>query len=479
MSNYNNSSDPAAEKGCVAIIGLVVICVVAQTIINLVVFVGIAGGIGFSLYRLYMYDKRTGHITAYLERVFRVKEWGKGSDQSDLPYKESSGDLPNAPNQEILQQLNNIEFEVTNLRKENENLKTEQKKDLEKALVQIDRKNKKNLLDDIFKPSQTEGYARSDEFEKQQFQMEVKKKKEELEIRELKHEMSSQIFEQDKKLMEYRFEAKQDNLMLREEVRTGFIKVAETFRLVEKEMMTLQSYVAEKFSQLELNFLKEIGNIRQDMSRLQVSVAKEFSDVRLQFGKEVLRLDQQQVRIVDKVQTLHNQVKSFGVEMIKIKNDAERYSYRAEDMLKRADLAYQRHQVAIQSVSKDIDLNLKHMAMYKKDFALEVGTSKLQLERISQDQYLALKDISYEKMGINILRDEYQQRATLEQTKMQNLLAEQKRIEERIQEKISRGQLVDDLKHQLRMTQEDLRYTSNRANLMQQEFSAIRRHSKN
>ncbi len=482
MNTYNNSGDANSEKGCILVIGLIVFGFVAQAIIQLLhtlIIVAAIAGFGYIIYRLLEYDKKTGNVTVFLERTFKVHEWKKQAPKSDLPYnEESNAGLPPAPQQEIIEQLNNLKSEVSDLHKENENLKTEHKQDIQQALVQIDRKNKENLLTDIFGNSEVTGYARSDEFEKQQFQQVVKKKEEELQLREIKHEVASHLFEQDKRILEYRYEAKDESAQLREEVRTGFTKVAETFLLVEKEMMTFKSYVVEKFSQLELNFFNELNNIRETIGRMQVDVSKQFSDIKVQFGREIVRLDQQQIRIVDKVQTLHNQVKSFGVEVMQIKNEAERYSIRAEDVLNRANIAYQKHQVAIQSISKDLDLNLQQMSLHKKEFANEVGSSKLQLERISQDQYLALKDIAYEKMGINILRDEYQQRATLEQTKMQNLLSEQKRIEERIQEKISRGQVVDDLKHQLHITQEDLKFTSNRASLIQQEAAAVRRQSK-
>lgn len=241
--------------------------------------------------------------------------------------------------------------------------------------------------------------------------------------------------------------------------------------------MTLKSYCTEKFSQLELTFLNELNNVRETIGRLQVDVSKEFSNIKLQFGQEVLRLDQQQVRIIDKVQTLSHQVKSYGVELMSMRNEFERGAMKVENFLGKVELVHQKQQVAIQAISKEIDLNLQQMAVHKREFANEVGSSKLQLEQISNSQYLALKDMAFERIGINALRDEYQQRATLEQTKMQSLIAEKRNIEQRIQENISRGQQVDELKHRLYMTQENLQYTSNRANLMQQEAAVVRRHS--
>ena len=160
-----------------------------------------------------------------------------------------------------------------------------------------------------------------------------------------------------------------------------------------------------------------------------------------------------------------------------MRNEFDRGQIRAEELLSRANLSYEKQQLAIQSVSKDVNMGLQQIALYKQDFANEVGGATLKLEKISNDQYFALKDVAYEKMGITMLRNEYDQRVTLEQTKMNNLIAEQRRVEERIQERISHGQEAFDLKHQLHMSRENLQHSSNRFNLLQQEATVIRRQS--
>lgn len=210
MSSYQ-STDPNTEKGCIAVIGLIALGLVAQALIQLlhtILIVAAVGGIGFLIFRLLEYDKLTGNVTAFLERTFRVNELRKSQASDILPDKqETEKELP-SPEPDILEQLNNLKSEVANLHTENEKLKTEQKKDIQEALVQLDRKNKSELLNDIFGQEPSMKYSRSDEFEKQEFQMGLKKKEEELQLKEIRHEVNAQLFEQDKKIIEYRYEAK-------------------------------------------------------------------------------------------------------------------------------------------------------------------------------------------------------------------------------------------------------------------------------
>jgi hypothetical protein len=484
MSNNNNNNDN--DKAGIGILALVAICYFYKTIVAVLKLLLVVGLIGAVIYAIYLLNKRTGFINSFFDRLANRISPTNVSNNGNLNsgLKEEASLTPPIqqpvvpPRDEVMEQLNELKVQVTVMQSENERLKVEQQESTRNAIIQVEKENKAAILNDIFGGNKNVSihtqYARSDEFEKQRIQENLRKKHEELEIRELRQTTSEHLFKQDVKIHEHKAETQQMWM----DTNTRFLVVEKGLMQVEQKLMTLTVYFGEKFNQLEMAFFKEIATVKEDLYKFKADVSNQFADVRLQFGQEILRLDQQQVRIVEKVGSLHHTVKMFGSEMVQMRNEFDRGQIRAEELLSRASLSYEKQQLAIQSVSKDVNIGLQQMSLYKQDFANEVGSATLKLEKISTEQYFALKDVAYEKMGITMLRNEYDQRVTLEQTKMSNLIAEQRRVEERIQERISRGQEAFELKHQLHMTRENLQYSSNRFNLLQQEASVIRRQTK-
>lgn len=483
-TNSNNDNDKAG----IGILALVAICYFYKTIIAVLKLLLVIGLVGAIIYALYMLNKRTRFINNLFDKV--VDRVSKSSQPPTIQAKteqpqENSVVMPvqeQSVTNGVQTQISELKSLVLDMKSETERQRTENQVAVQNAVIQAEKESKAAVLTDIFgatnNVSINERYSRSDEFERQRYFEGLRKKQEELEIRELKHATAEQLFKQDVKIQEVKFETQLEVGKVRQEMNAGFLVLQKAIMDVDNKVMTLTVYMGEKFNQLEMAFFKEIATVKEDLYKFKADVSNQFADVRLQFGQEILRLDQQQVRIVEKVGSLHHTVKMFGSEMVQMRNEFDRGQIRAEELLSRASLSYEKQQLAIQSVSKDVNIGLQQMSLYKQDFANEVGSATLKLEKISTEQYFALKDVAYEKMGITMLRNEYDQRVTLEQTKMSNLIAEQRRVEERIQERISRGQESFELKHQLHMTRENLQYSSNRFNLLQQEASVIRRQTK-
>ncbi len=486
MSNNNNNNND--DKAGLGILALVAICYFYKTIIAVLKLLLVIGLVAAIIYALYMLNKRTRFINNLFDKV--VDRVSKSSQPSTIQAKteqpqENSVVMPvqeQPVTNEVHTQISELKSLVLDMKSETERQRTENQVAVQNAVIQAEKESKAAVLTDIFgatnNVSINERYSRSDEFERQRYFEGLRKKQEELEIRELKHATAEQLFKQDVKIQEVKFETQLEVGKVRQEMNAGFLVLQKAIMDVDNKVMTLTVYMGEKFNQLEIAFFKEIASVKEDLYKFKADVSNQFADVRLQFGQEVLRLDQQQVRIVERVGSLHNTVQLFGTEMIRLRNEFDRGQIRAEELLSKASLSYEKQQLAIQAVSKDVGMGLQQMSLYKQEFANEVGSSTLKLEQISTDQYYALKDIAYERMGVTALRNEYDQRVQLEQGKMNILIAEQRRIEERIQEKISRGQETMELKHQLHMSRENLTYSSNRNNLLQQEAAVIRRQTR-
>ncbi len=169
------------------------------------------------------------------------------------------------------------------------------------------------------------------------------------------------------------------------------------------------------------------------------------------------------------------QIKQFGYEVQQTKLEAQRFSLNGKEMLNRANLVSEKHKTEIMRASNELTTGLQQIALHKSDFANQVGKAKLMMDEVSNDQYLALKDMAYERIGINMLRQEHQQRSMVEQEKVNRLIAEKRHLSEKINLEIQNGKNVSHLEHQLQMNRENLNYAQNRASLMREEFSVMRR----
>lgn len=476
MNNNKNtySSNGAGEIGCLILIGLFSLPYILENILIAIIPYLMLGGVGFMIYRLLVYDSRTGKITAKLEETFNMNPEDEGENILELPSKEQ--DLGNT------QLLASIKDELD---KHKDVLLLESGKQVEQSLKKqeekITRQKKNEVINKIFgEPSSDVSYARTDEFERQEHEKKVQKKTDELDKVEFQLGVQKEIFEQHKKIHEVQIEGERERYKIREEMAKGFLRVGEMFQEFSKRLTTIEGdfaafkgYVAEKFTSLELKLSKEIANNRELIGQLRIDVKEEFVNVKQQFGKEILRLDKQQLTIVDRLQKFENQIKAFSIDMGKLRNEAERFSIRGEKLFAKAEILNARHSVLIEKTSNELNLGLKTIAVHKESFANSVGAAKLKMEEISNDQYFALKDMAYERVGIEMMRQDHTQRVALETEKMNGLIKDKKSIENNIQLRLSMGRETEGLRHQLHMTQENLNYTQNRANLMRQESNIV------
>lgn len=468
----NNSNTDWGEVGCVAIIGLFALPYILQSIfISLMPYLFV-GGIGLIGYRLYIYDRRTGRITQYFEEQFNL------SDKNKNDLLDSENEETKQISDTQLEELTLLKKEIIGLKEGQKSNEQNQKNEIEKALQQhtdkIGKEKKSEVLNQIF-GKETNKYSSSDVFEKQQFEETNKKKKEELDVREIKQTVNEQLFEQNKKIheQEVKINARVDGV--ESEMRTGFLEFSYKLLHLEKEFITFKGLVVERFAQVEANFEKAFAMVQEQMGNLRVELKQDIADTKVQFGKEIMRIDKQQMTIIDKMRQYEHQVKAFTVDMQKVRIEAEKFSLKGERMLQMSSTIYQRHKAEMYAQSKDIQVGLQQMAIHKGDFSNKVGQAKLMLDEISNDQYLALKDMAYERVGINMLRQEHDQRSSLEEQKMQHLLTKQQNLGEKIRIEQSHGREVSGLKHQLFLTGENLQFTRNRASLMRQEQSIMNR----
>lgn len=486
MSINNTNSEDKGEIGCLILALLIFGGGILIQLLQTLIIVAIIGGIGFALYRLYVYDQRTGYITSWFEETFNLDRPQKRQQKKKGKKKKKKKKKLAAQQQQLLLEskivdtLGSLQQEVDSLQ---DQASTAAEEAVRKYKTQADREAKENLLRQVYGDgAPQEGYARSDEYEKQQYQEQIRRKEEELNFRELKQEVNERLLDQDQSIVG-----------IRSDMVDGFQSVNERFLQIEyrmvqmyqefqqglmevmKAVQSLKEYFDERINRLEIHVERELSSVRELVAGLRAELKQDIATTRIQFNKEIVRIDKQQNMIVGKLAEYEATVRGFTADMRKMRYDVQHVAWKGQQALDRAHTLYQRHKVEMTAMGNDIDLALKQIAVHKGDFANTVGRSKLLLDKISQDQYLALKDIGYERAGVEMLRQDYQTRQESEQLKMRMIQQDISHKEQIIRDNISRGKEVAGLQHQLAMSRENEAYTRQRLGIVQQENALVRR----
>lgn len=452
----------ASSIGCLFLILIVIfsdkIIAVLGMVFNLLLLVGIGAGI-------YFLEKKTGWISSFFNAH-------KHNEDADIELNQNSEGVYGLPDKKggtllLSEKIDDVNNKLISLKEENKELRLQNQDIIKNTIEQysdfIDKKNKKELMEDIFGDGVTE-YSRSDEYERQKLEKQRQSREEDLTNREWR-------FEMDKTVHDFRIEALQDRLAIRYEMKEGF-------SYLEKEHSNLRQLCVEKWYELNAQLETRFAHLKTMIGDLRVELKQELGDFKVQVGKEFVRMDKAILGTISKLEQYHSRVEKFSYEVKKATVAAERNAVRGERMLNQAQVLYAHHKADIKVLSKDIDKSLHTIALRDREFSNKVAGAKLMLDRSAMEQVDCLKQIAHEKMGVNLLRDSHHQQIKLSTMKMEKLVSEKKHIEEKMSIHRNNERKMSKLQHQLYVNEENLAYARNRNSIMQQEFSLFKRLSR-
>lgn len=466
------SSNQEASKieaiGCLGIIGGVVLIPMLMELIEMLIPLAAIGVIGYVIFLIRNYDAKTRVVTKAINKII---DNNGNNTVMELPPANDHLALPEASGIEDAK-IVALEQEIIELKSQKESEKVELKEEMERLAMKVAKQKGREALETLYGNVElTEDYNRSDEYEKIEFAQANRKKADELELREIRQEVNEKAFEQDVKIHYFREEAKEDRYQIRAEMSEGFTLIKDKLVLVERNVLSLEAYMKEKLSALELSFFKELETLKGVVTNLRVELKQDIGETRLQFGQEILRVDKQQMKIVDNLRSYEHKIRSFGVEMRKIRVDAERFNMRGEAMLEKAQIAHQRHKADIKVVSNEISTSLEKIAIKEEGFATKVSSVWTRMDQVTEDNRMALKQAAVERMGTEYLRQDHQSNLNAEKVKMDAFLKEKNHLLQRIQSEGAHSRDIASLNHRLNQTQSNLTHSQNRHNLLRQEMS--------
>ena len=128
-----------------------------------------------------------------------------------------------------------------------------------------------------------------------------------------------------------------------------------------------------------------------------------MSSMKLKFGQEVMRLDGQQSNILTDLEKYYAKNQKFINQCQSIALEARMQNLDGQYILNQVNCLHKEHQLKSESMEKQMRLTLDQVAVKEGQLANSIGESMLKLKSISDQQYIAMKDMALEKKDIDVL----------------------------------------------------------------------------
>ncbi|MEM1283572.1 MAG: hypothetical protein AAGG81_08470 [Chlamydiota bacterium] len=344
------------------------------------------------------------------------------------------------------------------------------------VMGRYERRFKNGLLDEILGETfEDSGYARSETYEREKHANEVKEQERDLERRSFRLEVKEELQDQRSTVQDVRTE------MIRgftaHEMK--FVEMGASFTeklsAMAEKIGTIREYLVEKILSLDKRITEESNGIKNLITALKYELKTDVTDLKIQVNDELVRLDKQQHTLVSHLELYEAKMLGFTNQVDRLKIEAQTYNLKGQEMLGRAESIYQHHKAELRLIDGKIQQGLKLVSVHKEDFANSVGRAKIMMDRIAQDQYHSMKDVAYERMGVEMLRQDYSTRMENETLKLREIQTDIRNTQRLIDERLRNEQQVAGLQHQLFMSRESEAYTSQRLGLLREENSLVRR----
>ena len=297
---------------------------------------------------------------------------------------------------------------------------------------------KRNLVDDVFK---FDGSSRDDIFELKRTKENLDKERETMEKAKFKLELDDLVSKSKEHVLDAKTSAldvKSENVEIRSDIKlmagefknelliektsreksvdavlhkleleeerrksdtkdTGN-KIAMLAEQTKGQLIELASVVSNNLKDLEMKTMASFREVRENMS-----------DMKLQFGQEVLRLDGQQGQILNELEKYYIKNQEFVNKCQSLALEARSQNIEGHSLLNQVNHMYSQHKVETKAMENQLQNTLDQVAVKEGHLANSIGESMLKLKSVSNEQYIAMKDMALEKKDINLLWKEKNQ----------------------------------------------------------------------
>ncbi len=352
---------------------------------------------------------------------------------------------------------------------------------------------KKNVVDDIFKfqnPTKDDSFEifrtreslnkEKEIIEKDKFLLDVdsrlnKSKEHVLEAKNSALEIRSENFELRSDLKVMASEFKNELLQERTQREKSYDGVLHKLELEEEKRKSdhrdvgnkialLAEQTKGKFIELTSMFSDNIKDLEMRTMTSFREVRENMSDMKLHFGQEVLRLDGQQGQILTELEKYYNKNQEFVHKCQNLALEAKKQNIDGNHLLNQVTSIYSQHKMEARAMENQLQNSLDQVAVKEGHLANRIGESMLQLKSISDQQFIAAKDLALKKKDVNLLWREKNQEHEMNLQEVRHQKQDLDRMKQFLDQEKSqfndrKTEVMDNarLTHQLYMTEH--RYT--------------------
>ena len=158
------------------------------------------------------------------------------------------------------------------------------------------------------------------------------------------------------------------------------------------QLIELASVMNENLKDLEMRTMDSFREVRENLS-----------DMKLQFGQEILRLDGQQGQILNELEKYYIKNQEFVNKCQSLALEARNQNIEGNNLLNQVNHMYSQHKLETKAMENQLQTSLDQIAVKEGHLANSIGESMLKLKNISDQQYIAAKDMALEKKDMGLL----------------------------------------------------------------------------
>ncbi len=168
-------------------------------------------------------------------------------------------------------------------------------------------------------------------------------------------------------------------------------------------LVTMEARNDSKIAELKSSFSITLNELESKTIKTFSDLKDKISKINLKYGQEIMRLDGQQSRILTELEKYYNKSQKFVNECKNLAIEAREQNLKSDQLFNKVNNLYEKYKSNSDEIESKLRSSLEQVAVKNGELANTIGESMLRLKNISDDQYLAMKDLSLENKKVDAI----------------------------------------------------------------------------
>ena len=147
-----------------------------------------------------------------------------------------------------------------------------------------------------------------------------------------------------------------------------------------------------------------------------------------------MRLDKEKMQVMETVQQYAAKVEIFRMESENLKLEASRLAFDGQKFLHAADVLAEKQKAELSVILEKVNSQYNNLSSTGSQYLSEIAERKVQLDSIVFNIQNSLRGLAYEKMGVEMVREDMRTREALLRKDIESVQSEIRRNNELMEE---------------------------------------------